>query len=425
MCKCKQGKTPVFGIEYCYNTTIGGECISQCKCGEEAGICANCNNGCKCGATDFGACKVCPSQCPYGVTELGLACESNVDIPDASTASQPQIIDKYKLKLLKITNKIPKLVKYEFKMTSDFTFNINDYNLRNFVDKTYFIFSNGTTNYLSGNVNNSLLVSPFISQLNNINTLTTTVSYQLFKILEKHNDKNYMNTVKKYSNKVMKFYINNLIPYIKKNISDNCCIKNVVKCLLETDVLGNYIYLNVYMNKNNSPVIYCHKQTIKILFVYKLILKQIAMSTIVDTNFDIQKEFYLMIWKTIIKYNKINVKTINETFYKLINGNLFDETYNIIFKKWFCFIDTKNQSFTVLCQIELATDKMTYDELLNATNKTYKSIINIYTNETYINTLLKLYTNKLSETNKSIGINNSIKKYNIFKTIDNCIAKCK
>src|SRR5260221_9872566 len=118
----------------------------MCGCGKTFwGGCNDCSNGCGCGTTLFGECADCNPVSPTA----NVYVREPVSLTFTST-SEPQVIIADNIKLIKVKNNKIELIKYKFKQIDSFIYSMNDFNLRNFLNRQNFISSVDTYNYISG-----------------------------------------------------------------------------------------------------------------------------------------------------------------------------------------------------------------------------------------------------------------------------------
>ncbi len=464
---CPYGKT---------NGIDGGiNCAQHCSCGYINDMKTQCRQCCECGYdnTFEVTCRACCANNCYTRTFL-VACSSSCKSRSSgkingnatvavSCSSQPQILTyiSSNIKLFKVNgihdkNTKIKYINYEFslncsknddnlselgsgdentndnKPTSSGFINI-DYNSLNFLNKQNYLCISGTINYLFGTPCNQIMISPFITRMTNVNILTTVLSFKLInKIPNKISETIYDKTMLKYTNKIMKFYTNSLIPYIVEKCKDKKtpmkqCIKNNIENIINKNALTYALFKNVYCAfpvGNVTLITYCHRQMVKIMFVRLLLIKFLKINNVDQSNyvdmFSFENFFYNMIWNTIIKKNKITSSCINKTF-NYLHKNLFDKIYDKIFKKIFKFIDSiSNQTNWILMLFELTCDKMTQSELLQINNNNAIDICSQYHEPKHIGLLQKLYLTKVNETQNIIKENNknNISYINVDKIID-------
>jgi hypothetical protein len=300
----------------------------------------------------------------------------------------------FKVSIFKITGCNKKYYDFDFKKKTEFSIDAKEYNSRNFIKSGNYIETRDGTGYFSDDNYKGLVMSiPYNGiYIGTINMLTTLLSRQLIKAQCKCNDMDYNAMMLKIGSKIMQGYRNQLIKKLEKQY--NLSFKNSVdrkSILIVIDYLNSenpfikFIFANWYVSQNDGTL-YCRKLAIKMVFVYKMVVKLLKEQNI-NINDEIINIYMDLMWKTLICCKKISIKKINYAFKKFTTTDLFSKIYCLIFKKWFCFVDINNDIHELI-QMEIAFDRMTTDELLNATDCPSSPNYYLTLNEPYINLIV-------------------------------------
>jgi hypothetical protein len=277
--------------------------------------------------------------------------------------------------IFKIKNGQKKYFNYRKNELNEFSVNLNDYNLRNFMKiGNYFEIKHGT-GFIDDKENTDfVLMTPYCGTIpESINLLSTLLSYKLIEITNKTCSlKNYVRNLTLYANKIMMGYIRNLIKTIcnDNNLSmDNPDEKKMVLFLIkyinQQQPFVLTLFQNWFLNQFENTNIYALQLSVKITFLLVYVQKRVKSFNL-SVNEDILNMLYKVIWDNFIEKNKITVKQINSLFKKLVNGNnLFENEMCVIIKKWFGIIDNTTD-FVDLMHIEIGTQTMSNVELYNA-----------------------------------------------------------
>ncbi len=449
--------------------TGGGECLKCCGTCNGIGVFANPEGDCPkcCGtcygedveATSKGGCpKCCFCELHEGSctgTKVGpyktLTCEAkNKKKPGTqcdgydkntcntftiTTSSQPQITGDCKLFKINYNSTDNKYffknIKCKIQKNETNNFAIVTYNASNFFDKQCYLQSTNTINFITGDKTNYVFITPFTHRANDCNVLTTALSIKLIEkslTSNKLQNEKYNEFMLKFSYKIMKLYINSLAKYIKNKYKANSTqIKKIIKCLISHKKILVPLYYNVYIYDNMPEIKYCHKLHVKILFVRNTIINHLKLKNVVPSEYEnnlcFERIFYCVMWKSILKNNKIKVSQINKAFNEMC-PNLLDKKYNIIFKNWFNFIDN-NSSMYELLQIEISGHLLSEQNLLESTKNNYLTNCEKFISIDTIKYQLNIYLEKMKISFNRMGENpnndNIIQpEYDIYNTIDTC-----
>ncbi len=290
----------------------------------------------------------------------------------ASPIKEPLV--NFKASIFKVVKCVKTYYDYNFKKETEFTINIKDYNARNFIKNGNYLEVRDGTGLFSDDKYDGLVMSVPFNGINieSINMLTTILSKQLIKFQCKCPKANYVKMMLKIGRKMMRGYVSFLIKKIETNYnlsfqneSDKKSILIVIDYLNKESPFIKFLFNNWYVSQNEGTR-YCNKLNVKMTFVYKMIVKLLKKNdvTMSDEIIDI---FYELMWKTLICCKKISINKINALFYPLVNVNLFSKDYCVIFKKWFCFVNS-NDNMHELVQMEIAFDRLSTSEQLKASS---------------------------------------------------------